>query len=56
MLCALAMVKSPAKEALEAGSVSAQKINEAINDLRKGRNGDTGGRRGHLRGAGKIYP
>ena len=43
MLCALAMVKSPAKEALEAGSVSAQKINEAINDLRKGRTADTAG-------------
>ncbi|MEI4232574.1 ATP-dependent chaperone ClpB [Roseovarius sp. D22-M7] len=41
MLCALAMVKSPAKEALEAGKVSAQKINEAINDLRKGRTADT---------------
>jgi ATP-dependent Clp protease ATP-binding subunit ClpB len=41
MLCALAMVKSPAKEALEAGNVSAQKINEAINDLRKGRTADT---------------
>ena len=43
MLCALAMVKSPAKEALEAGGVSAQKINEAINDLRKGRTADTAG-------------
>ncbi|MGM0662362.1 MAG: ATP-dependent chaperone ClpB [Pseudomonadota bacterium] len=41
ILCALAMVKSPAKEALEAGDVSAQKINEAINDLRKGRTADT---------------
>ncbi len=43
ILCALAMVKSPAKEALEAGDVSAQKINEAINDLRKGRTADTAG-------------
>ncbi|MGI3210802.1 ATP-dependent chaperone ClpB [Roseovarius tibetensis] len=43
MLCALAMVKSPAKEALEAGNVSAQTINEAINDLRKGRTADTAG-------------
>ena len=41
VLCALAVVRSPAKEALEAGGVSAQKINEAINDLRKGRTADT---------------
>ncbi len=41
ILCALAIVRSPAKEALEAGGVSAQKINEAINDLRKGRTADT---------------
>ena len=41
MLTALAVVKSPAKEALEAGKVSAQSINEAINDLRKGRTADT---------------
>jgi len=41
ILCALAVVRSPAKEALEAGGVSAQKINEAINDLRKGRTADT---------------
>ncbi len=41
MLMALAMVKSPAKEALEAGAVSAQKLNEAVNDIRKGRTADT---------------
>jgi len=41
ILCALAVVRSPAREALEAGGVSAQKINEAINDLRKGRTADT---------------
>ncbi|MET4128981.1 ATP-dependent chaperone ClpB [Roseovarius sp. MBR-6] len=41
ILCALAVVRSPAKDALEAGGVSAQKINEAINDLRKGRTADT---------------
>jgi ATP-dependent Clp protease ATP-binding subunit ClpB len=41
ILCALAVVRSPAKEALEAGGISAQKINEAINDLRKGRTADT---------------
>ena len=41
ILTALGMVKSPAKEALEAGAVSPQKLNEAINDLRKGRTADT---------------
>ena len=41
MLTALAVVKSPAKEALDAGDVSAQTINEAIGDLRKGRTADT---------------
>ncbi|TDK46298.1 ATP-dependent chaperone ClpB [Antarcticimicrobium luteum] len=41
ILMALCMVKSPAKEALEAGAVTAQKLNEAINDIRKGRTADT---------------
>ncbi len=41
LLMALALVKTPAKEALEAGDVSAQKLNEAINDIRKGRTADT---------------
>ncbi|MFP4328022.1 MAG: ATP-dependent chaperone ClpB [Paracoccaceae bacterium] len=41
ILTALAMVRSPAKEALEAGALSPQKLNEAINDLRKGRTADT---------------
>ena len=41
ILMALAMVKSKAKDALEAGTVSAQKLNEAINDIRKGRTADT---------------
>ena len=41
ILTALAMVKSPAREALEAGNVSAQSLNEAINDLRKGRTADS---------------
>jgi ATP-dependent Clp protease ATP-binding subunit ClpB len=41
ILQALALVKSPAKEALEAGKVSAQTLNEAINDIRKGRTADT---------------
>ncbi|TMV04774.1 ATP-dependent chaperone ClpB [Ruegeria sediminis] len=41
VLMALCMVKSKAREALEAGAVSAQKLNEAINDIRKGRTADT---------------
>ncbi|WP_224824949.1 ATP-dependent chaperone ClpB [Cognatishimia sp. MH4019] len=41
MLMALALVKSKAREALEAGAVSAQSLNEAINDIRKGRTADT---------------
>ncbi|GAA6200866.1 ATP-dependent chaperone ClpB [Aquicoccus sp. SU-CL01552] len=41
ILMALCMVKSKAKEALEAGAVTAQMLNEAINDIRKGRTADT---------------
>ena len=41
ILMALAMVKSKAKEALEAGNVSAQSLNSAINDVRKGRTADS---------------
>jgi len=41
MLTALAIVKSPAKDALDQGGVSAQSLNEAINDLRKGRKADS---------------
>ena len=41
ILMALALVKSPAKDALDAGAVTAQKLNEAINDIRKGRTADT---------------
>ncbi|SEL41755.1 ATP-dependent Clp protease ATP-binding subunit ClpB [Roseovarius azorensis] len=41
ILTALALVKSPARDALEAGAVSAQKLNEAINDIRKGRTADS---------------
>ncbi|MDU8910677.1 ATP-dependent chaperone ClpB [Aestuariicoccus sp. MJ-SS9] len=41
ILMALAMVKSPAKEALEAGAVNAQALNAAVNDIRKGRTADT---------------
>jgi ATP-dependent Clp protease ATP-binding subunit ClpB len=41
VLMALCMVKSKAKDALDAGKVSAQKLNEAINDIRKGRTADT---------------
>jgi len=41
VLIALAMVRSKAREALEAGAVSPQKLNEAVNDLRKGRTADS---------------
>ncbi|TNF20792.1 MAG: ATP-dependent chaperone ClpB [Rhodobacteraceae bacterium] len=41
ILMALAMVKSEAKKALEAGAVNAQALNAAINDIRKGRTADT---------------
>ena len=41
ILMALCMVKSAAKEALDAGGVTAQALNAAINDIRKGRTADT---------------
>ena len=41
MLTALAVVRSKAKDALEAGAVSAQSLNAAINDIRKGRTADS---------------
>ncbi|MFV0358897.1 Clp protease N-terminal domain-containing protein, partial [Tropicimonas sp.] len=41
ILTALAVVRSGAKEALEAGAVTAQGLNSAINDVRKGRTADT---------------
>ena len=41
MLTALAVVTSKAKEALDAGGVTAQSLNGAINDVRKGRTADT---------------
>ncbi len=41
ILMALCMVKSGAKAALDAGSVTAQGLNAAINDVRKGRTADT---------------
>ncbi|MGJ5621578.1 ATP-dependent chaperone ClpB [Sulfitobacter sp. MF3-043] len=41
ILMALCMVKSGAKTALEAGNVTAQALNTAINDVRKGRTADT---------------
>jgi ATP-dependent Clp protease ATP-binding subunit ClpB len=43
ILTALAMVKSGAKDALDAGAVNAQTLNAAINDLRKGRTADSAG-------------
>ncbi|WP_299916442.1 ATP-dependent chaperone ClpB [uncultured Roseobacter sp.] len=41
ILMALCMVKSAAKTALDAGGVTAQALNSAINDIRKGRTADT---------------
>ena len=41
MLMALAMVNTRARDALAAGAVTAQGLNSAINDLRKGRTADT---------------
>ncbi|MEO9460993.1 MAG: Clp protease N-terminal domain-containing protein, partial [Marinomonas sp.] len=41
ILMALVMVKSKAKDALEAGAVTAQALNSAINDIRKGRTADS---------------
>ncbi|MFK7878502.1 ATP-dependent chaperone ClpB [Roseobacter sp.] len=41
ILMALCMVKSAAKSALDAGGVTAQGLNGAINDIRKGRTADT---------------
>ena len=41
ILMALAMTASKAKDALDAGAVSAQKLNAAVNDIRKGRTADT---------------
>uniref|UniRef100_UPI0025F26214 Clp protease N-terminal domain-containing protein n=1 Tax=Roseinatronobacter sp. TaxID=1945755 RepID=UPI0025F26214 len=41
LLTALALVKSDAKDALDAGAVTAQNLNTAINDLRKGRTADS---------------
>ena len=41
ILMALAMVNTKAKDALDAGAVTAQKLNTAINDIRKGRTADT---------------
>jgi ATP-dependent Clp protease ATP-binding subunit ClpB len=41
ILMALAMVPGAAKTCLDAGAVTAQKLNAAINDIRKGRTADT---------------
>ncbi|MEO1556372.1 MAG: ATP-dependent chaperone ClpB [Pseudomonadota bacterium] len=41
VLMALGMVKSGAKDALEAGKVNPQSLNSAINDIRKGRTADS---------------
>ncbi|TYB77535.1 ATP-dependent chaperone ClpB [Maritimibacter fusiformis] len=41
LLTALALVKSAAKDALDAGAVNAQNLNAAINDVRQGRTADS---------------
>jgi ATP-dependent Clp protease ATP-binding subunit ClpB len=41
ILLALCAVKSKAKEALESGAVTAQNLNEKINDIRQGRTADS---------------
>jgi ATP-dependent Clp protease ATP-binding subunit ClpB len=41
ILMALTMVNTKAKDALDAGAVTAQKLNTAINDIRKGRTADS---------------
>ncbi len=41
ILMALAMVNTKAKDALDAGKVTAQALNAAINDIRKGRTADS---------------
>ena len=41
VLMALAMVKSKAKDALDAGAVNAQSLNAAVNEVRKGRTADS---------------
>ena len=41
ILMALSMVKSKAKDALDAGAVKAQRLNEVINDIRQGRTADS---------------
>ena len=41
LLTALTLVKSKAKDALDAGNVTAQALNAAINDIRKGRTADS---------------
>ena len=41
ILMALAMVNTKAKDALSAGAVTAQNLNAAINDIRKGRTADS---------------
>ncbi|MEO0343903.1 MAG: ATP-dependent chaperone ClpB [Pseudomonadota bacterium] len=43
LLTALAIVKSDAAKALKAGKASAQNLNAAINDIRKGRTADSAG-------------
>ena len=48
LLTALAVTKSAANDALKAAGVTAQALNAAINDIRKGRTADTRERRAGL--------
>ncbi|QBY02448.1 ATP-dependent chaperone ClpB [Rhodophyticola sp. CCM32] len=54
LLTALAMVKSAAKTALEAGAVNAQSLNAAINDIRKGRTADSASAEDNYEALGKY--
>ncbi|RMA42533.1 ATP-dependent chaperone ClpB [Rhodophyticola porphyridii] len=54
LLTALAMVKSAAKGALEAGAVNAQSLNAAINDIRKGRTADSASAEDNYEALGKY--
>ncbi|MBO6602404.1 MAG: ATP-dependent chaperone ClpB [Roseicyclus sp.] len=54
LLTALAMVKSAAKGALEAGAANAQSLNAAINDIRKGRTADSASAEDNYEALGKY--
>jgi ATP-dependent Clp protease ATP-binding subunit ClpB len=54
MLTALALVNTRAKDALAAGAVTAQGINAAINDIRKGRTADSASAEDTMEALGKY--